>query len=71
MADQDGSPGGPAPWYCSAGSYTPAGNYTDADLDQYAWFSNFVAVGDAAVERHTVAAPGVCVRSTYPYNLDM
>jgi hypothetical protein len=70
MADQDGSPGGPAPWYCSPGDYTPSGNYTDATSDQYAWFSNFIAFGDTSVERHTVAAPGVCVRSTYPFNLD-
>jgi hypothetical protein len=70
MADQNGKPGEPAPWSCAAGDYAPAGNYTDRESDQYAWFSNYVAAGDSAAERHTVAAPGVCARSTYPHTLN-
>jgi subtilisin family serine protease len=55
MADTDGRPGaiGPRPSCSSA----------DAD-DARASFSNFFA-GDA-MAAHTVAAPGVCIRSTLP-----
>lgn len=65
MADQDGKSGGKA-FYCPAGDFTAAGNYS---TDSYALFSNYVSKGDVVAESHTVAAPGVCIRSTYPYNL--
>ena len=55
MADSDGQAGGSgiAP-VCRAG---------EAD-DRYASFSNFAAT--AAGGAHTIAAPGVCIRSTWP-----
>ena len=53
MADSDGRAGGSAP-VCDA---------DEAD-DRYASFSNFAAT--AAGSAHTIAAPGVCIRSTEP-----
>lgn len=56
MADSDGQPGGEGPEFsCSSG-----GNQTD---DSYATFSNFATL--AADRAHTLAAPGVCIWSTY------
>jgi subtilisin len=53
MADFDGKPGGEATSICS-------GN-TD---DRFADFSNYATAGTPD-EDHTIAAPGVCVRSTW------
>ena len=55
MADSDGSPGG-------AGG-APACRTSEAD-DRYASFSNYAAT--AGGEGHAIAAPGVCIRSTWP-----
>ena len=52
VADFNGQPGGGAASTCR----------TDAD-DQYASFSNFAML--AADQNHTIAAPGVCIYSTY------
>ncbi|MEK6208106.1 MAG: S8 family serine peptidase, partial [Chloroflexota bacterium] len=59
MADFNGLPGG-------GGSASCADGYFEED-DAAAGFSNFTTDGslDAA---HTIAAPGVCVRSTWPSN---
>ncbi len=55
MGDSDGRPGG------TGGD--PVCRTGEAD-DRYASFSNYAAT--AAGEQHTVAAPGVCIRSTAP-----
>ena len=52
VADFNGRPGGGAASTCR----------TDVD-DQYASFSNFATL--AADQNHTIAAPGVCIFSTY------
>jgi subtilisin family serine protease len=52
MADFDGRPG-------QAAAPTCADEYDDA----YATFSNYAVL--ASDQSHTVAAPGVCIRSTY------
>ena len=52
VADFNGQPGGGAASTCRS----------DAD-DQYASFSNFAV--HAADQNHTIAAPGVCIHSTY------
>ncbi|MGH3130886.1 MAG: S8 family serine peptidase [Gaiellaceae bacterium] len=52
MADFNGLPGGGAPKICR----------TDVD-DTYADFSNFATL--AADQAHTIAAPGVCINSTW------
>jgi subtilisin len=52
VADYNGTPGGGGASTCRAG--------TD---DQYADFSNFATL--AADQSHTIAAPGVCINSTY------
>ncbi|MEK6227261.1 MAG: S8 family serine peptidase, partial [Chloroflexota bacterium] len=59
MADFDGLPGGGGSPSCNDG-------YFEQD-DSAAGFSNFTTVGssDAA---HTIAAPGVCIQSTWPGN---
>ncbi|MGH2472486.1 MAG: S8 family serine peptidase [Candidatus Limnocylindria bacterium] len=59
MADFNGVPGG-------GGSASCADGFFDED-DSAAGFSNFTTDGssDAA---HTIAAPGVCIRSTWPSN---
>jgi subtilisin family serine protease len=55
MSDSDGQPGGTGP--------APACRTSEGD-DRYASFSNFaVSSADAA---HTIAAPGVCITSTWP-----
>jgi subtilisin len=53
MADFNGEPGSGAPPTCR----------TDVD-DTFANFSNFTTVGSSD-EGHTIAAPGVCIRSTW------
>ena len=55
MGDSDGQPGG------TGGD--PVCRTGEAD-DRYASFSNYAAT--AGGERHTIAAPGVCIRSTVP-----
>jgi subtilisin len=60
MADYDGRPGGKATPICSGGSVPSAD-------DQLANFSNFAV--QAADQQHTVAAPGVCITSTFPGGL--
>ncbi|HEV8536931.1 MAG TPA: S8 family serine peptidase [Candidatus Limnocylindria bacterium] len=62
MADFDGRPGGrsPVPADCAASF---AGFPTPTD-DAVVFFSNFATT--AADQSHTVAAPGVCVLSTFP-----
>lgn len=55
MGDSDGEPGG------SGGA--PVCQTGEAD-DRYASFSSFAAT--AAGSAHTIAAPGVCIRSTVP-----
>ena len=52
VADYNGTPGGGGASTCRTG--------TD---DQYASFSNFATL--AADQNHTIAAPGVCINSTY------
>jgi subtilisin len=52
VADFNGTPGGGAASTCRS----------DTD-DQYASFSNFATL--AADQSHTIAAPGVCINSTY------
>jgi subtilisin family serine protease len=52
VADYNGTPGGGGASTCRSG--------TD---DQYASFSNFATL--AADQNHTIAAPGVCIYSTY------
>src|SRR5438552_199824 len=59
MADYDGLPGG-------AGTPSCADGYFDQD-DSAASFSNFTTDGSADAA-HTIAAPGVCVLSTWPGN---
>jgi len=58
MTDTDGDPGGDGP--------RPACGAYERD-DTRAFFSNFTTVGSDDAP-HTVAAPGVCNRSTYPGN---
>ena len=58
MTDTDGDPGGDGP--------RPACRLREHD-DTVAFFSNFATAGSADAT-HTVAAPGVCNRSTYPRN---
>jgi subtilisin family serine protease len=53
--DTDGLPGG------SGGAPTCRSGEAD---DRYASFSNYATT--AAAQNHTVAAPGVCIRSTWP-----
>ena len=55
VADSDGLPGG--------NGVSPSCRTGEAD-DRYASFSNFAATSAGAA--HTVAAPGVCIRSTVP-----
>lgn len=51
MADFNGQPGGGADWTCRS------------DMDETAAdFSNFAGIADAG---HTIAAPGVCIKSTW------
>jgi uncharacterized repeat protein (TIGR01451 family) len=57
MADYDGIPGG-------TGSPSCADGYLDQD-DSAASFSNFTRIGSSDVS-HTIAAPGVCILSTWP-----
>ncbi|MGH2452322.1 MAG: S8 family serine peptidase [bacterium] len=54
MADYNGTPGGGAPWTC----------YSDVD-DTNANFSNFAGGNNTADKDHTIAAPGVCIYSTW------
>ena len=61
MADFDGEPGGLQPT-ASCTIVTP-----DQVDDAVAWFSNFATLAEDRV--HTVAAPGVCIGSTYPNDL--
>jgi subtilisin family serine protease len=56
MADADGAPGGLGA-ACNTADDTAATR-----------FSNWIAVGDAAHEAHTVAAPGECILSTFLAN---
>lgn len=58
MTDTDGEPGSEGP--------RPACRVRERD-DTQAFFSNFTTVGSADAT-HTIAAPGVCNRSTYPGN---
>ena len=58
MTNTDGDPGGKG--------RRPACRVRERD-DTEAFFSNFTTVG-AAVATHSIAAPGVCKRSTYPGN---
>ncbi|MET1153691.1 S8 family serine peptidase [Arthrobacter sp.] len=60
MADYDGRPGGKATPICSGGS-------VPSPDDQFANFSNFAV--QATDQQHTVAAPGVCITSTFPGGL--
>jgi subtilisin len=60
MADYDGLPGGKETPLCSGGSVPSAD-------DDFANFSNFAV--QAADQQHTIAAPGVCITSTYPGGL--
>ena len=55
MGDRDGQPGG------LGGQLDCVPEQTD---DQFAIFSNYVTTAGQA--SHTVAAPGVCIGSTYP-----
>ncbi|QDW30865.1 S8 family serine peptidase [Arthrobacter sp. KBS0702] len=60
MADFDGHPGGLAPSICGRDDWSAIGQRDD----QPAFFSNYaVNIKD---QRHTVAAPGVCILSTAP-----
>jgi len=64
IADFDGRPGGLS---SSAGSCVPpAFQHLEVD-DAAASFSNFATVSEDRV--HTIAAPGVCIGSTYPNGL--
>jgi subtilisin len=58
MTDTDGEPGGEGP--------RPTCRVRERD-DTQAFFSNFTTVGSADAT-HTIAAQGVCKRSTYPGN---
>jgi subtilisin len=62
IADLDGQPGGlqPPTGECSSG-LNQIGPVVD---DKAAFFSGFATLPDDQV--HTVAAPGVCIASTYP-----
>jgi subtilisin family serine protease len=56
MADTDGKPGGlGAPPTCFPGQVD----------DSFATFSNFAGSADTIAKNHTIAAPGVCVFSTW------
>jgi len=59
MADFDGLPGG-------GGSASCADGFFEGD-DSAAGFSNFTTEGSADAA-HTIAAPGVCIKSTWPSN---
>jgi subtilisin len=59
MADFDGKPGGLAP---PPGCPSSAGGENIDDAA--AWFSNFATLAEDRI--HTVAAPGVCIGSTFP-----
>ena len=61
MADFDGQPGGRQP--------TASCNVVTSDQadDAAAWFSNFATLAEDRV--HAIAAPGVCIGSTYPGGL--
>ena len=59
MADFNGVPGG-------GGSASCADGFFEED-DSAAGFSNFTTEGSSDVA-HTIAAPGVCIRSTWPSN---
>jgi subtilisin len=60
MADFDGHPGGLAPSICGHDDWSVLGQRDD----QPAFFSNYAV--SSKDQRHTVAAPGVCVLSTAP-----
>lgn len=60
MADFDGRPGGLAPSICGRDDWSALGQRDD----QPAFFSNYAA--NMKDQRHTVAAPGVCILSTAP-----
>lgn len=55
MSDSDGQPGGAGP--------APACRTSERD-DRYASFSNYAV--SSADANHTIAAPGVCITSTWP-----
>jgi subtilisin len=57
VSDSDGQPG--------AAGGAPACRTSEAD-DRYAAFSNYAST--VAGQNHTIAAPGVCIRSTWPGN---
>jgi hypothetical protein len=59
IGDYVGGPGGLAPAIC--GAFDDKTDF-DQDDDEFAFFSNFVV--EPADRDHTVAAPGVCLRST-------
>jgi subtilisin len=56
VSDSDGLPGG------TGGSPTCRTGELD---DKYASFSNYAGSSDTVAKAHTVAAPGVCIRSTW------
>jgi subtilisin len=56
VSDSDGLPGG------TGGSPTCRTGELD---DKYATFSNYAGSSDTAAQAHTVAAPGVCILSTW------
>lgn len=56
MADSDGLPG------AVGGSLSCYSGQAD---DAAAGFSNWASSTDTAAQAHTIAAPGVCIRSTY------
>jgi subtilisin family serine protease len=59
MADSDGQPGGAGPPFQCLPEQTTE--------DSAAYFSNFATLAEDKV--HTIAAPGVCIGSTYPGGL--
>jgi subtilisin family serine protease len=54
LADYNGLPGGGAPNTC---------NQDNAIDDDFAWFSNYATL--ASDQAHMLAAPGVCIKSTW------
>jgi subtilisin family serine protease len=56
VSDSDGAPGG------TGGAPTCRTGETD---DRYATFSNYAGASDSVAQSHTVAAPGVCITSTW------
>jgi subtilisin family serine protease len=60
MTDTDGKPGGVGPLFPLSCRVSDAGTEPD---DAFASFSNFATL--AADQAHTIAAPGVCIGSTY------